>query len=70
MFAIKYMQHWNGATLAHSIVEVRTTNTLLFGFFGSFPKPAHDFGVCCTGQDASISIEVGRELADQRGKQC
>ncbi|KAL6346872.1 hypothetical protein AAG906_002989 [Vitis piasezkii] len=21
MFAIKYMQHWNGATLAHSIVE-------------------------------------------------
>ena len=38
MFAIKYMQHWNGATLAHSIVEVRTTNTLLFGFFEVFPN--------------------------------
>ena len=38
MFAIKYMQHWNGATLAHSIAEVSTTNTSVFGFFEVFPN--------------------------------
>ena len=38
MFAIKYMQYWNGAALAHSIVEVSTTNTLLFGFVEVIPN--------------------------------
>ena len=28
MFVIKYMQYWNGATLAPSLTEVSTTNML------------------------------------------
>ena len=49
MFAIKYMQHWNGATLAHSIMEVSTINTLLFGFVEIFPN--HPMILVCVVQD-------------------
>ena len=49
MFAIKYMQYWNGATLAHSITEVSTTNTLLFGFVEVIPYQAMIF--VCVVQD-------------------
>ena len=37
MFAIKYKQYWNGATLAYSLTEVSTTNTLFIGFVEVIP---------------------------------
>ena len=38
MFAIKYMEHWNGVTLAHSITEVSATKTLEIGLFEFLPN--------------------------------
>ena len=38
MFAIKYMEHWNGATLAHSIAEASATKTLEIGLFEVLPN--------------------------------
>ena len=63
------MQHWNGATLAHSIAEVSITNTLEIGFFEVFPNQPMIL-VCCAGQDASISIKAGHYLGYEYGKQC
>ena len=38
MFTIKYMEHWNGATLTHSIAEVSATKTLEIGLFEFLPN--------------------------------
>ena len=38
MFAIKYMKHWNGVTLAHSIAEVSATKTLEIGLYEFLPN--------------------------------
>ena len=38
MIAIKYMEHWNGATLAHSIEEASATKTLEIGLFEFLPN--------------------------------
>ena len=70
MFAIKYMQHWNGATIAHSIAEVSTTKTIQLGSFAVFTFNAHDSDFCCAGQDAFISIEAGRYVGYECCKQC
>ena len=45
MFAIKYMEHWNGATLAHSIAEASATKTLEIGLFEFLPNQ-HMIFVC------------------------
>ena len=38
MFAIKYMEHWTEATLAHSIAEVSATKTLEIGLYEFLPN--------------------------------
>ena len=49
MLAIKYMEHWNEATLAHSIAKVSATKTLEIGLFEFLPN--HPMILVCVMQD-------------------
>ena len=43
MFAIKYMEYWNRATLTHSLAKVSTTYPLCHSLFGIFSIPPYAY---------------------------
>ena len=63
MFAIKYMEYWNKATLTHLLVEVSTTYPLYMSLaFWNFFHTAICLFVHYSRQDASLKLEANSEL--------
>ena len=63
IFALKYMEYWNGATLTQAVVQVKAGLHPDLIFSSNFSNTWKSIVMFCVGQNACLQIEIGCDIS-------
>ena len=62
IFALKYMEYWNGVTLTQAVAEVKASLYPVLIFFSNFANTCKSIFMFSVGQNACLHIPIGCDI--------